>query len=352
MSAAAPDPRPLLAITEGDPAGIGPEVVLKALARHPDLYDRCRPLVVGDRRILARAAPWVGAAALDLSPLSHPRDGVYRPGTVDLLDLADADPAACPIGQERAAAGRAAVEAVFAACDLALAGAADAVVTAPLNKAAMHLAGFAYAGHTELLAERTGAARVSMLLVGPTLKVVHVSTHVSLAEAIRRVTTERVIETIRLAAEACAALGVPHPRIAVAGLNPHAGEGGLFGDEEARAIAPAIAAARAEGLDVSDPQPPDTVFLRATKGAYDIVVAMYHDQGHVPMKLLAFDSGVNVSVGLPIVRTSVDHGTAFDIAGTGTANEESMVAAIDVAIQMAHARRARSGGNGDEPSGG
>ena len=338
-----PDPRPLLAITQGDPAGIGPEVVLKALARHPDLYDRCRPLVVGGRRILARAAPWVAAEALALSPRARPRDGAYSPGSVDLLDLADVDPAACPIGQESAAAGRAAVEAVVAACDLALAGTVDAVVTAPLNKAAMHLAGFAYAGHTELLAERTGASRVSMLLVGPTLKVVHVSTHVSLAEAIRRVTPERVLETIRLAAEACAALGVPNPRIAVAGLNPHAGEGGIFGDEEARSIQPAIVAARAEGLDVSDPQPPDTVFLRATKGASDIVVAMYHDQGHVPMKLLAFDSGVNVSVGLPIVRTSVDHGTAFDIAGTGRASEESLVAAVDVAIQMALARRSRAG---------
>nr|MBA3413770.1 4-hydroxythreonine-4-phosphate dehydrogenase PdxA [Chloroflexia bacterium] len=344
MPAATPDPRPLLAITQGDPAGIGPEVVLKALARHPDLYDRCRPLVVGDRRILARAAPWVGAESLVLLPAADPRDGTFRPGSVDLIDLADADPAACPIGEERAAAGQAAVEAVFAACDLATAGAVDAVVTAPLNKAAMHLAGFAYAGHTELLAERTGAAKVTMLLVGPTLKVVHVSTHVSLAEAIRRVTPERVLETIRLAAAACAALGVPKPRIAVAGLNPHAGEGGIFGDEEARSIRPAIAAARAEGLDVSDPQPPDTVFLRATKGASDIVVAMYHDQGHVPMKLLAFDSGVNVSVGLPIVRTSVDHGTAFDIAGSGRASEESMVAAIDIAIQMVHARHGHSGG--------
>ncbi|HYO29421.1 MAG TPA: 4-hydroxythreonine-4-phosphate dehydrogenase PdxA [Thermomicrobiales bacterium] len=350
MSAPTHDPRPLLAISQGDPAGIGPEVVLKALARHPDLFDRCRPLVVGDRRILARAAPWVGAEGLALSPVVRAVDGVFRPGTIDLVDLGNGDPQGCPVGVESAAAGRAAVEAVFAACDLALSRAADAVVTAPLNKAAMHMAGFTYAGHTELLAERTGAAKVSMLLVGPTLKVVHVSTHVSLAEAIRRVTPERVLETIRLAVEACAALGVPRPRIAVAGLNPHAGEGGLFGDEEEQSIRPAIAAARAEGLDVSDPQPPDTVFLRATKGAYDIVVAMYHDQGHVPMKLLAFDSGVNVSVGLPIVRTSVDHGTAFDIAGTGRASEESMVAAIDVAIQMARARRPR-GGSGDASGG-
>jgi 4-hydroxythreonine-4-phosphate dehydrogenase len=254
------------------------------------------------------------------------------------LDLQNADPAEITPGRLSAAAGRAAVEYVFAACDLALAGAVDAVVTAPLNKEAMHLAGYRYPGHTELLAERTQAKRVSMLLVGPKLRVVHVSTHVSLAEAIRRVTTDRVREVLDLAYHSCQSLGIEHPRIAVAGLNPHAGEGGLFGAEEAAAIAPAIAAARQAGLDVSDPMPPDTVFLRAVKDEYDIVVAMYHDQGHIPMKLLAFDSGVNVSIGLPIIRTSVDHGTAFDIAGTGKASAESMVAAIDVAVQMARAR--------------
>ncbi|HQY31549.1 MAG TPA: 4-hydroxythreonine-4-phosphate dehydrogenase PdxA, partial [Thermomicrobiales bacterium] len=164
--------------------------------------------------------------------------------------------------------------------------------------------------------------------------------HVGLVEAIARVTTERVLDTIRLAAQACRALGIAEPRIAVAGLKPHAGEGGLFGRQEIEQIAPAIALARAEGFQVSDPQPPDTVFLRATKGHYDIVVAMYHDQGHIPMKLLAFDSGVNVSIGLPIIRTSVDHGTAFDIAGKGIAREESLIAAIDVAIQMVHSREA------------
>ena len=202
----------------------------------------------------------------------------------------------------------------------------------------MNRAGFNYAGHTELLAERTDTPNVKMLLVGPKLRVIHVSTHVSLQEAIRRVTKERVGEAIALADESCRALGIEQPRIAIAGLNPHAGEGGLFGDEEARDVVPAIDAARERGLDVSDPQPPDTVFLRAVNGAYDVVVAMYHDQGHIPMKLLAFDSGVNVSIGLPIIRTSVDHGTAFDIAGTGKAREESLIAAIDVAIQMVRAR--------------
>jgi 4-hydroxythreonine-4-phosphate dehydrogenase len=333
--------RPLIAITAGDPCGIGPEVVLKALA-HDAVYAQCRPLVVGDARVLRRALGWLPDLDLALNLVAAPDAGRYVAGTVDVLDLHDADPAACPVGQVSAAGGRAAVEAVFRACDLALAGAVDAIATAPLNKAAMNLAGIHYAGHTELLADRTGAANVSMLLIGEGLRVVHVSTHVSLAEAIRRVTPERVEAVIGIAAEACAALGIDQPRIAVAGLNPHAGEGGLCGDEEARSIQPAIEAARRRGLTVTDPQPPDTVFLRADRGEFDIVVAMYHDQGHIPMKLLAFDSGVNVSVGLPIIRTSVDHGTAFDIAGTGRASEASMLAALDVAVQMARSRRTQA----------
>ena len=336
------DDRPLLAMTMGDPAGIGPEVVLKAL-RHEGVYRRCRPLVLGDRRILERAAGWIGGPAPGYELVMDPAAGSYMPGTVVLLDLANAAPEECPPGRVSAAAGRAAVEYVFRACDLAMAGAVDAVVTAPLNKEAMNLAGFSYAGHTELLTARTGAQRVSMLLVGPGLRVIHVSTHVALAEAIRRVTPERVEAVIGLAHESCRALGIAAPRIAVAGLNPHAGEGGLFGDEEAQAIVPAVQAARARGLNVSGPHPPDTVFLRAVRGEFDIVVAMYHDQGHIPMKLLAFDSGVNVSVGLPIIRTSVDHGTAFDIAGSGQAREESMLAAIDVAVQMVQARRSQAG---------
>lgn len=321
----------------GDPAGIGPEIVLRALS-HPDIYARSRPLVVGDRATLERAAAWVEASHLTYDLVTDVGAGHYRPGTVTLLDLGLSPPDGYAVGVVSPEAGRAAVEFVFRACDLALEGQVDAVVTAPLNKAAMHAAGFNYAGHTELLAERTGAERVSMLLVGPSLRVVHISTHVALAEAIRRVTRQRVEDVIAIAHESCLALGIARPRIAVAGLNPHASEGGLFGDEEAREVVPAIAAARARGLDVSDPQPPDTVFLRATKGEWDIVVAMYHDQGHIPMKLLAFDTGVNVSIGLPILRTSVDHGTAFDIAGTGRASESSMLAAIDVAVQLAAAR--------------
>lgn len=329
--------KPILAITMGDPSGIGPEVVLKALA-HPDVYERCKPLVIGDRRILKRAGAALGGPSPTIATVADPKSAVFEAGTITLLDLKNAEPEACPWGEISPDSGRAAVEYVFAGCDLAMAGEVDAVVTAPLNKAAMFAAGFHYAGHTELLTERTGAEKVSMLLIGPKLRIVHVSTHVALTEAIRRVTKERVMDVIQIAWDACRALGIAAPRIAVAGLNPHASEGGLFGDEEATAIEPAIEAMRARGMDVSDPQPPDTVFMRATKGAYDIVVAMYHDQGHIPMKLLAFDSGVNVSLGLPIIRTSVDHGTAFDIAGTGVAREESMLAAIDVAIQMVQAR--------------
>ncbi len=344
--------RPLLAITMGDPAGVGPEIILKAL-RVEEVYASCRPLVIGDARILERAAGWLRAAegsetavqpayrSPRFESISDPRAGRYLPGLLPLLDLQNAAPEDCPVGAVSAASGRAAVEYVFRACDLALAGQVDAVVTAPLNKAAMNLAGFHYAGHTELLAERTGTEKVSMLLVGPKLRVVHVSTHVSLAEAIRRVTRERVEQVIDLADRSARALGFEHPRIAVAGLNPHASEGGLFGDQEAREIIPAVLAARARGLDVSDPQPPDTVFLRAVRGEFDIVVAMYHDQGHIPMKLLAFDEGVNVSMGLPIIRTSVDHGTAFDIAGTGTARETSLLAAMDVAVKMVRAKYQR-----------
>lgn len=337
-----PRSRPVLAITMGDPAGIGPEIVLKALA-HRSVAERCLPLVIGDRRILERAMSWDGVPSLKIQPIvtleQLVEECAQETNGVALMDLANADPASCTVGAVSAPSGRAAVEYVQRACDLCMSSMADGMVTAPLNKDAMNQAGFDYAGHTELLADRTGAKKVTMLLVGPGLRVVHVSTHVALEEAVRRVRQERVAEVIDLAYRGCLALGIAAPRIGVAGLNPHAGESGLFGDQEASEIMPAVIAARSRGLDVSDPQPPDTVFLRATRGAYDIVVAMYHDQGHIPMKLLAFDEGVNVSLGLPIIRTSVDHGTAFDIAGTGKARESSLLAAIDVALQMVAARR-------------
>ncbi len=328
----------MIAVTLGDPAGIGPEIILKALT-DVALFSRCRLIVLGDKRILERALKWVKIPPLVIEVVDNPQAGTYQPGILTLLDLNNADPILCPVGQISAQSGQAAVAYVQLACDLAMAGDVDAIVTAPLNKDAMNKAGFHYAGHTELLTERTGAQKVSMLLTSASLRVVHVSTHVPLSEAIQRVTRQRVLEVIDLAYTACRALGIPAPRIAVAGLNPHAGEGGLFGNQEIIEILPAIQQARDKGYCVSDPQPPDTVFLRASKGFYDIVVAMYHDQGHIPMKLLAFDEGVNVSMGLPIIRTSVDHGTAFDIAGTGQARETSLLSAIDVALKMLAARQ-------------
>ena len=332
-----PSALPLLALTTGDPAGIGPEIILKVI-QNTKVQETCRMLVVGDARIYQQRMKLLNASPLPLEIVDQPDVGRYAPGTLTLLDLHDADPQECPIGEVSAASGRAAVEAVYTACDLAMDGKVAAIVTAPLNKAAMNLAGYHFAGHTELLADRTKSGPVRMMLVGPKLRVIHVSTHVSLEEAIRRVTSDRVEETIKTAHAACLALGIAHPRIAVAGLNPHAGEGGLFGDQEIREILPAIQKVRALGMEVSDPQPPDTVFLRAANGEFDIVVAMYHDQGHIPMKMLAFDEGVNVTLGLPIIRTSVDHGTAFNIAGTGQANPASLKAAIQVALQMVSAR--------------
>jgi 4-hydroxythreonine-4-phosphate dehydrogenase len=334
--------RPLVAITQGDPSGIGPEIILKAVSDDA-LYTCCRPLILGDKRILNRALHWLDIPSFAWEVVESPGKGTYQPGILTLIDFHNADPELCPVGQISAVSGRAAVEYVQTACDFAMAGDTAAMVTAPLNKDAMNKAGFKYAGHTELLAERTGARKVSMLLTSSNLRVVHVSTHVPLARAIHMVTWERVEEVIDLAYAACRALGIQFPRIAVAGLNPHAGEGGLFGEKERTSIIPAIQHARSKGYCVSDPQPPDTVFLRASKGAYDIVVAMYHDQGHIPMKLLAFDEGVNVSLGLPIIRTSVDHGTAFDIAGTGQARETSLISAIDVALRMVDARKKLDG---------
>ena len=329
--------RPILAITMGDPAGIGPEIIVKTL-KHTDVFECCRPLIVGDRRVFERAFGFNAIGELPFEIIEQPGAGRFQAGTLPLLDLPCADPGQCKLGEVSVAAGKAAVECVLKACDLALEKTVDAVVTTPLNKAAMNLAGYAYAGHTEIFKERTGAQKVTMMLTGGTLRVVHVSTHVSLQEAVARVKQARVAEVIQLAHDVCKDLGMQEPRIAVAGLNPHAGEGGLFGTEEQTEIQPAVEMCRAKGWNISGPLPPDTVFLRAMKGEFDIVVAMYHDQGHIPMKLLAFDTGVNVSLGMPIIRTSVDHGTAFDIAGTGKAREDSLLAAIDVAIQLASNR--------------
>ncbi len=320
----------------GDPAGIGPEVTLKALA-DAEIQRLCRPVVFGDLAWLQQTA-----RALRL-PLRIVAEGSEEAGaegksiTVPVRQATGADLRAVMPGQLSAEAGRAAAEAVIAAAKAALAGEFAAIVTAPLNKEAIALGGFPYPGHTELLAEVTRTPRYGMLLLSGPLRVVHVSTHVSLREAIERVKTARVLECIRLGDRACRDLGIASPAIAVAGLNPHAGEHGLFGEEDRTEIAPAAAQAQAEGLRASGPHPPDTVFARAAAGEFDLVVAMYHDQGHIPVKLHGFDTGVNVTIGLPILRVSVDHGTAFDIAGKGIAREQSMQEALRVAVQMVNA---------------
>lgn len=330
---------PLLAITMGDVCGIGPEVIAKALA-HEEVYRRCRPLVIGHRPALEAALRFAGRP-LSIRPVASPTEGRYLPGAIDLLDPGGVDLSHVQTGQVSPSAGRAAVTYVFCAADLALSGAVDGVVTAPLNKEAMNLAGFPYAGHTELLAERTGAAASRMMLATETFRIVHVTTHIALRDVPKRVTLDRILKTLDLAHEALLDLGIERPKVAVAGINPHCGEGGMFGDEDMRVVVPAVRQARERGWDVVGPLSPDTVFGRAYRGEFDAVIAMYHDQGHVPMKLVAFAEAVNVTLGLPIVRTSVDHGTAFDIAGRGIADETNLLAAIRLAARLANSRKNR-----------
>src|ERR671916_464935 len=323
---------PLIAVTMGDPAGIGPEIVAKAFAEEG--RDR-RALVVGDPAILERAAKLLGLE-LGVEEISEPEEAAFEDGAVDVLAVGEV-PGDLPFGELDARAGDAAFRYLERATHLASAGRVGAIATAPLNKEAMHLAGHKYPGHTEILAELTGTEDYAMMLVTDELKVIHVSTHVSLREAIERVKPDRELAVIRLAHASLRKLGVDSPRVAVAGLNPHAGENGLFGTEDAERIRPAVEAAIEEGIDTSGPWAPDTVLMRARRGEFDVVVVQYHDQGHIPVKLMGFDTGVNVTVGLPFFRTSVDHGTAFDIAGTGKAEPASLRAALDLARKLAGA---------------
>lgn len=333
---------PLLAVSLGDPAGIGPEIVVRACSS-PEVTAICRPLIVGDAAIVRRACRVTGLnpdCVLALSDVSQAR---WEDGTLNVLDLRNVDATAFRPGVVAAEYGRAAHEYIIRAADLALAKAASAIVTGPIHKEAIHLAGISEPGHAEILARHTGAREYAALLVDGPLRVVHVSTHVSLQRAIQLVTRERVLQKVRLTHRSLKDLGFDHPRIAVAGLNPHCGEGGLFGDEEIREIIPAVQDARAEGIDVDGPIPGDTVFVKGRGRLYDAVVAMYHDQGHIPIKDGAFSiseggggvSGVNVTLGLPIIRTSVDHGTAFDIAWQGKADAASLVAAMRLAVEFA-----------------
>jgi len=326
--------RPLLGLTIGDPAGVGPEICIKALNR-AEVAEACRPVLYGDEGVLRRAMEVV-PSKLALRRIESAAD--YRDGAMNIISL-DNLSFGWERGRVQPACGKAAFEFIVRAIEEAKAGKIEGVVTAPINKEALHAAGIDYAGMTEIFADLTGTSEYAMMLVGGPLKVIHVSTHVALREACDRVKRGRVLSVIRLADEALRALGHDHPRIAVCGLNPHAGENGLFGREELEEIVPAIEEARRDNIEVTGPVPPDTVFLKAVDGAFDIVVVMYHDQGHIPLKLLDFMGGVNVTVGIPIVRTSVDHGTAFDKAGKGTAEETSMIRAIELGARFAVGRR-------------
>ncbi len=328
----------------GDAAGVGPEVIVKALA-HAEVYARCRPLVIGDARRLAEAIGLCGLA-LGVARVPGPAAGAYAIGVVDCLDLGLV-PEGLAFGQQSKSAGEAAYRFIERATALAAAGEVDAICTAPINKEALNLAGHRYPGHTEMLAELTGTPEVSLMLVAPGLRVIHVTTHMGLLDAIARIEPGIVGRTIDRAHTVATRAGILHPRIAVCAINPHAGEGGLFGQgEEAAKILPAIEARRARGWNVEGPLPADTLFYRAGRGDFDIVVAMYHDQGHGPVKVMGVEHGVNVTVGLPVIRTSVDHGTAFDIAGKGVADERSMLEALRVAVELASTKRAekRRGG--------
>lgn len=330
---------PLIAVTMGDPAGIGPEIVAKTFAES-DFTERNRAIVVGDRAIMERAVKLLDAK-LEVNTISKPEEGLFESGVVDLLPASEL-PDDLPFGELDARAGAAAFEYVKLATELAQEGEVAAIATAPLNKEAMHEGGYVYPGHTEILAELTNTKDYAMMLVAEDLRVIHVSTHVSLKEAIERVQPERELAVIHLARNALLKLGVSEPRIAIAGLNPHAGENGLFGTEDAERIRPAVERAREEGIEASGPWAADTIFSRARNGEFDMVVVQYHDQGHVPIKLLGFESGVNVTVGLPFFRTSVDHGTAFDIAGTGKADHVSLQTALDLARVLADPQEEKS----------
>ena len=324
--------RPLVAVTIGDPAGIGPEVALKALAE-PSVYELCHPVVFGSRAVMERDAAALGVEPEIVTDAALERDDA-SPERLVLYETGPPEAAEAPRGEVGAAGGEAAVRAVRAATELALEGRAQALATGPLNKASMRAAGYEWAGHTELLADLCDAGEVSMLLLGERLRVAHVTTHVALERVPELVTEARLRSVVAIADATIRRLGFERPRIGVAGLNPHAGEGGMFGDEEQEVVGPTIAALREEGFEVSGPIAGDAVFVDMER-RYDIVVVMYHDQGHIPIKLVERDDAVNVTGGLPIVRTSVDHGTAFDIAGQGIAGEQSMVAALRMAARLA-----------------
>jgi len=333
--------RPVLAVTMGDASGVGPEVITKALSK-AETYYICCPLVVGDTNVLRRAVERL-SLPLRVHTVASARDAAFQQGIIDVVDLDNIRWDELTIGQVCPMAGKAAVEYVTRGTELVQAGQADALVTAPLNKEAMQLAGYHYIGHTELLADLTNSARQTTMLItsGPAdgkvhnpLRVVHVTRHIPFREIAGQITREAILGTIEITHDGMRALKVPKPRLAVAALNPHGGEGGILGREEIEVIAPAVEAARERGISASGPYPADSIYFRAIGGEFDAVVAMYHDQGHIAIKVYGFEASVTVTLGLPIVRTSVDHGTAFDIAWKGIANPLSMMEAIRLAALM------------------
>lgn len=326
---AMPPTDPLLAVTMGDPSGIGPEIIVKMFAGRPE---RTHWVVLGDPLVMRHAAAKLDPA-LRIHAITSLADALFDGRALNMLCTSQLE-ALPPVSQVSALSGRAAFDAIVAAINLARKGKIHGIVTAPIHKEALSAAGLSYPGHTEMLADLGGAPKVAMMLANEEIRTVLVTIHCSLSEAIRRGDFAAQMDAIRLAHRGAQALGIAKPRVAVAGLNPHAGEGGLFGDEEINIIRPAIEAAQAEGIDASGPWPGDTVFMQARVGRFDIVVAQYHDQGLIPVKYMGVEKGVNITLGLPFVRTSPDHGTAFDIAGTGVADPTSLETAFDYALRL------------------
>jgi 4-hydroxythreonine-4-phosphate dehydrogenase len=327
----------LLAITMGDAAGSGPEIITKALAE-PEMRKLCRPVVIGDAEAMKEAFAFTRAPG-EVKAIDKLAEARFQDGVVEVIDLHNIDLDKLTRGRVDPMAGKAAYEYIKLGTEMVLAGESDAIVTSAINKEALNKAGYHYDGHTQLLAEICGVSDVAMMLATGNLRVSHVSTHVSLKQAIERVRPSRILTVLRLTIEAVKQMGISEPRIAVAGLNPHSGEGGLFGDEEMKYITPAIEQAKSQGMNVIGPLPPDSAFLRAHEGQFDAAIAMYHDQGHIAVKMLGITFGVNVTLGLPIIRTSVDHGTNFGKAGKGTADPTSLIEAIKLASVMVQNRK-------------
>ena len=327
--------KPVIGITIGDPSGIGPEIIIKA-SRTEEIYQHCRPFVIGSVKILERAAlKALGEEELKTLVIQKPSEAVYTYGIINVVETGDYDGDLLEWGREQELAGQIAMDAVNKSIELGLAGELDAVTTAPINKVAIKMAGVEQAGHTEIYLDGTGADYVLTMFDCFGMRVFHLSRHMSLRNAIDYATKEHVLADVERIDIQLRKLGIDRPKIAVAGINPHCGEGGLFGDEEMLEITPAVEAAKKMGINAVGPIPPDTLFSRGRKGEFDAILAMYHDQGHMPCKTLDLERSVSVTLGLPFIRCSVDHGTAFDIAGKGIATNVSMVAAIETTIKYA-----------------